>query len=114
MTESLLRYLEQPSSSRPKGVVNLRAVTSVLPVTLPHATIGLEICTPSRSYLLRYSTPAERDSWAASLEVRSPWRQPTLPSPIPMGKNRRKKVSCWSELAPLPLTNLGPRGRAQE
>jgi hypothetical protein len=87
MTESLLRYLEQPSSPRPKGVINLRAVTSVLPVSLPNATIGLEIRTPSRGYLLRFSIPAERDSWAASLEVRSPWRQPALPAPFPMGAN---------------------------
>ena len=86
MTESLLRYLEQPTSPRPKGIINLRAVTAVQPVSLPNATIGLEIRTPSRTYLLRYDSPADRDSWAASIEVRLSghtalrWRLPPCPT----------------------------------
>lgn len=69
LTEATLRYLEAPDSVRPKGVINLRAVSHVRAHSAPNATIGLEIVTRARVFVLRFNEPVERDAWIASLQV---------------------------------------------
>eukprot|EP00043_Microstomoeca_roanoka_P010733 m.101794 g.101794 ORF g.101794 m.101794 type:complete len:2172 (-) comp14987_c1_seq1:97-6612(-) len=68
LNDRVLRYSASPEDIKPKGIIVLASVLGIKPVTKPSASFGLEIATPQRIYLLRFTDIASRDLLLVTLK----------------------------------------------
>lgn len=76
-----LFYLKERGAAKPKGYINLLEISAVETITDPLS--GFRLHTKDRIFLLKASSPRDRDRWAELLKERCP----KIVSAIPLDRN---------------------------